>query len=948
MGSSKDLFDLYSGPPAGREPELAALTAAWRDTLRNRPTVVAVEGPAGIGKSALVAGFLRRTAPPLVARSYGDEAWERRPWEVVRQLTHDLPDAPDTHGGATADTLTELADPALVARALAADLRRAAPLVVVVDDAHWGDRPSMTALRLAARSLRTEPVLFVVAHVPVDAVSAGERPWARAHDGLHEGWRRLFESEGGAVVRLGGLSADTLLRLAPEWGQPRLSPAGAAHLHELTGGNPLHARQLLQQVDPHTLAYGRGPLPAHRSMPLTLISRLGSCAPATRDLIAAGAVLGRRFALAQARELAGLTGRESELDEALDEAVRSGLVVEAPGTGGRTLAFPNGVIGDYVYSDMSPGRRRRLHGGAGRLGGPDALWHRIAAEQGRDEALATEAERESQRQLSLGNLRLAAVYAGHALELTPPGPHVRARLLTAVEALLVSGDASTARRYAGDLPAQAPGPWLDYVHGYLVLLDGQVAEAGKLFRRALDAVREGVADPAGTAREGRTGAPADLEARVTSQLAIIGVVQLDYRDMVEYGVAAVAAETREAWVRAFAWFAKTVGTALAGDAPGALRDLGAVHLPGAAAGLDGLVARGMIRLWSDDLAGAHADLSGAVERATRGEALRVGQALGFLGETEYRRGNLAEAARLTASAIGDAAENGRVWDYPLLHALACYPLAAQGRWEEAARHTRQATDWSQLIASPMSFAFAAAARAAVAQAAEDLPGLLDAAEAMETHYSSREPGTHLFGPVRADALSRLGRTGEAARSLADFVARTDAVGRTSARLAVARVRAQISAAEGAPAAAVADCEEALRLAERAGLPLEGARVRLLQAGQLAALGQGLAAEKALRSALRVFEEAGATAYADQARRLAEELGLRLTGPVSALAVLTRREREAVQLMRGGLSNQAIARRLGVAEKTVESHLQHAYDKLHLGREQLRALKLDDDEATTAD
>ncbi|WP_416968644.1 AAA family ATPase [Streptomyces sp. 4F14] len=966
MAASGDLFEPNPSPVAGRGAELGVLREAWRRTLRLRPTVVVVEGAPGIGKSALVAAFLREAAPPLVARSYGDEAWERRPWEVLRQVVQGLP-------GARGGELTEEADPALVARALAEDLARVGPVVVVVDDAHWGDRASMTALRLAARSLRTEPVLLVLAHVPIDAAVTRGRSWGRAQEGLHEGWRRLIESGEGDVVRLTGLPADALLRLAPAWGQPRLSPAGAAHLHELTGGNPLHARQLLQQVAPHTLAYGQGPLPAHRSMPLTLISRLGSCAPATRDLVAAGAVLGRRFLLAQARELAGLGvgggDPATDVGEALDEAVRAGLLVEVPGTGGRALAFPNGVIGDYVYSDMSPGRRRRLYRAAAGFGGPDALWHRIAADEGRNEDVALAAEQEARRQLSLGNLRLAAVYAGHALELTPPGPHVRARLLTAVETLLVSGDASTARRYEGQLGSLAPEPWVDYVNGYLVLLGGRIAQARALFLRALEVVRaegspgrptpldgrrlqgkEALVDAAPLAdamdaappKDPTATAPADLEARIATQLAIIGVVQLDYQDMVFYGEAAVAATTREPWVRAFAWFAKTVGTALAGDAARALGELGAVHLPGAPAGLDGLVARGMIRLWTDDLDGAHADLGSAVERATRGEALRIGQGLGFLGEAEYRRGNLAEAVRLTASAIGDAAENGRVWDYPLLHALACYPLAAQGSWEEAARHAREATDWSQLLASPMSFAFAAGARAAIAQAAEDHPGFLAAAEAIEAHYSSREPGAHLFGPVRADALSRLGRTQEAALELAEFVARTRCVDRVSAHLAVARVRAQIHEAEGEPAAALASCEEALTLAKEAGLPLEGARVRLLMARQSAALGRGLAAESALREALHTFTESGAHAYEAQTRRLADELGLRLTGPVSALAALTPREREAVRLMRAGLSNQGIARRLGVAGKTVETHLQHAYDKLHLNRDQLKALRLDDD------
>jgi hypothetical protein len=58
-----------------------------------------------------------------------------------------------------------------------------------------------------------------------------------------------------------------------------------------------------------------------------------------------------------------------------------------------------------------------------------------------------------------------------------------------------------------------------------------------------------------------------------------------------------------------------------------------------------------------------------VERASRGEALRAAHSLGFLGEAEYRRGALDEAADLTEQAVGEAEENGRVWDFALLRRL---------------------------------------------------------------------------------------------------------------------------------------------------------------------------------------------------------------------------------------------------------------------------------------
>src|SRR4029077_14119718 len=127
--------------------------------------------------------------------------------------------------------------------------------------------------------------------------------------------------------------------------------------------------------------------------------------------------------------------------------------------------------------------------------------------------------------------------------------------------------------------------------------------------------------------------------------------------MVTYGNAAVEAGSDEPWVSGFAWLAKTVGLSLAGDGAEALALHNDVAEPGARSGLDGLAARGIIRLWSDDLDGAASDLHATVNRATRGEALRASQAIGFLGEVEYRRGRLADAVLLTDLAVGNAVDN---------------------------------------------------------------------------------------------------------------------------------------------------------------------------------------------------------------------------------------------------------------------------------------------------
>ena len=75
--------------------------------------------------------------------------------------------------------------------------------------------------------------------------------------------------------------------------------------------------------------------------------------------------------------------------------------------------------------------------------------------------------------------------------------------------------------------------------------------------------------------------------------------------MAEYGQVAVLAESSDPRVQAFAWFARTLGMALAGHGAQALADLSA---RGLSPGLEPLVARGVVELWTDDLDGARRHL----------------------------------------------------------------------------------------------------------------------------------------------------------------------------------------------------------------------------------------------------------------------------------------------------------------------------------------------------
>jgi ATP/maltotriose-dependent transcriptional regulator MalT len=143
------------------------------------------------------------------------------------------------------------------------------------------------------------------------------------------------------------------------------------------------------------------------------------------------------------------------------------------------------------------------------------------------------------------------------------------------------------------------------------------------------------------------------------------------------------------------------------------------------------------------------------------------------------------------------------------------------------------------------------------------------------------------------------------------------------------------AAQSGGVLAVASGEDGLSCYEtaltgflRAGLPWEAARCRLAIARLLGNSSPGLAVDEA-RAALDVFRELGARHDADEAVAELRTLGVRTSGiPVPRTSgTLTSREREVLDLLVEGLSNQQIAGRLFLSKRTVEHHVGSIYTKL---------------------
>lgn len=139
----------------------------------------------------------------------------------------------------------------------------------------------------------------------------------------------------------------------------------------------------------------------------------------------------------------------------------------------------------------------------------------------------------------------------------------------------------------------------------------------------------------------------------------------------------------------------------------------------------------------------------------------------------------------------------------------------------------------------------------------------------------------------------------------------------------------------AGAGAMASGEERVRLLEEAVDVLAGSGARLEYARALVELGQAQrlvrqtdAALESLRSGLDRASAIGAFRLARAATASLHSCGARpRRHSVTGVDALTPSERRVVELASAGATNRGIAQQLFVSEKTVETHLSHAYDKL---------------------
>jgi DNA-binding CsgD family transcriptional regulator len=362
------------------------LAAAWNGAGRT----LVVEAAPGLGKTALLTAVREHAlaADVTVASARGGEFERAFPFGVARQLLEPLVThaEPDVVFRGPARLAAQVLDPAEARRAtgpsptgegdvavlhgmfwLIANLADLSPLLLVIDDAHWGDAPSLRWLNYLARRLDGLPVALAIANRPLDPAGDGAPIAALSADPATRviGLRPLTGDGSAVVVRraLGSEADEEFLRAC----------------HAVTGGNPFLLHELVQVLDRDGVRPTAASAPTvgalvPETVSRSLVLRLLALPPPVAALARAVAVLGTDAALHHAAALSEID--ESEAAESAAALAHIGIL--APGV---PLEFVHPLVRTAVYEDLPAPQTAVAHARAARVlaaGGAPA--ERIAAQ----------------------------------------------------------------------------------------------------------------------------------------------------------------------------------------------------------------------------------------------------------------------------------------------------------------------------------------------------------------------------------------------------------------------------------------------------------------------------------------------------------------------------------------------------------------------------------------
>jgi len=883
----------------GRDGERGQLDALLREARLGRGRALVLHGSAGIGKTALLDYAAQQASGFQVLHYTAVETEAELPFAGLQALLGpllvSLPEIPEPQARALRAALTlesigktnRLAVYAGALSLLGAAAERV-PLLVVVDDAHWLDRPSAEALTFVARRLTAESLALLFA---------------------------VREGEGADVgvalraIELEPLEVAASMELLHERFGSTIAAKVARHLAEATGGNPLALLEVAALLDEGERV-GSEPLPdylpASESVERTVRRALRNLPPEARSALLVAA--------ASNSTTGGVLA-------ALEPAEDAGLVR----IHGGAVAFRHPLVRSAVYHAASADERRAAHRTlAGALTGEEdadrRAWHLAAAAHGPDESVAAALEAAASRFAERGGEASASRALERAAELSEDDDAIARRLHAA----------GRAAEHAGDLERAVVLAERAVTRGR----DPSVRAAARLLAWQANEWRGLAYDDVEVEREAELLAPLDPMRAATLLYASSSAAwrRLDLERALRLARKSVEIipSADGAWKPWMAEFADGSRWHLAFI----------LLLLGRTSEADELV-RGV-------LPGADLTLSYHVyaERYDEGRSniervLRSARATGnVFGEMWLTRSLAfvdlwqgrfpaarAGAARSLAMAESMAVPNAIALSLAILAWLA----AVEGRESEAREHAARADDLAQrglgntLLRARLQ-ATLGLLELGLARPLAAIERLRPVADLAERH-GVREPNVLPYAPDLIEAYARAGERQAATSELAKLSELAAAVDRRWALAAVARLHGLLGTDD--------DLDEhfgaALELHEQgAGSAFERARTELLYGERLRRAKRRIEAREHLRNATELFDALGAAPWSAQARRELRASGESIPRrDPTAPEKLTPQELQVALQVAEGRTNRDVAASLFLSPKTVEFHLTRVYRKLNV-------------------
>jgi DNA-binding CsgD family transcriptional regulator len=912
-----------------REAELRALETALRKSREGQGGIVLVEASTGLGKSRLLeeAATLAGARGMRVLAASGRDLERDLPFGVALQLFEKTVSRFDdadrerffsgSAGLAAPLVLEGIPSPEGLGASLhglywlSANLAEERPLLLLVDDVHWCDPPTMRFLVYLAQRIQELPITVVL------AAAAGRPPDS---DPLLD---ELAAHPATAVLRPEPLSVEAVGRGLRDSVLPGAEPRFALACHEATGGNPLLLGELavelaLREVEPED---GNAEV-VHELAPESLsaavlvrLRRVGEGAP---ELARAVAVLGDDAELRHAATLAELPSERAV--QLADSLMGAGLLRRAP-----CLSFMHPVVRLAIYADLPEFERAEAHRrAAGMLMAEGAPVERLAPHllAGRPDGdpRAVEVLLEAgERALAGGAPDSAMRLLRRALE-EPPTRERRADVLVALgRAEGAAGAPEAIERLTGALeligePSGRAAAALDA---------GRMLISMARWEDAAETLRRGIVEVDGTDEALR----AQLEAAYAAATRVVPGHGAPSRP------AALDDSTLESTVEGRVLLARAAADrALRGSSAEEVRQL-AMRALGGGALLEDETADGVAFYLAvfaltaaEDLQAAELAAATAVDQAQRrGSVLGFATACHFRSLAVLRRGRIPDAA---ADTVNTLAARRYGWQFSLAAAVAvraeCH--IEGGELDAAARELQALMDEGPPPHDPGAHRFVGVrghVRLLQLSPATALEDLLESGRLLAA-LGGDNPAVFPWRAHASAASLALGDRAEARRLAEEELALAKSFGAPGAH----------GRALGA-VALTAEGSEAIEAREEAVRVLESGQAALDRARALVDLGSALRratrrrdAREPLRLGLDLARHCGAQALSQRAREELVAVGARpRRDAATGREALTARESQVASLAAGDMSNREIAEALFVTVKTVEWHLKHAYEKL---------------------